>query len=82
MSLSAKDRAILNATAADLAETTPTLACLLAEGPRALRDRGITASDVSDLVPGWRPRPWRKRCWQRMRSTFRFRVMRPPDAYR
>jgi hypothetical protein len=81
MSLSARQWAILDATAADLAESAPALACLLAEGPQALRDRGITAADVHDLVPGWRPASWTTRCGRRLRSLFHIRVMRPPEGF-
>lgn len=78
MELSASDRAVLSATAADLAGTAPALACLLAEGPQALRERGITPADVHDLVPGWRKAPWHRRLRRRGRALLRVRVMRPP----
>ena len=78
MELSARDRAVLHATAADLAETAPALACLLAEGPSALRDRGITGADIDHLVPDWRKAPWHTRSRRRVRGLFSIRVMRPP----
>lgn len=78
MSLSASERAVLDATAADLVRTTPALAEFLAEGPELLRIRGVTPTAIEGLVPDWRPPSWRTRVGRRLRPG-RLRVMRPPD---
>jgi len=78
MSLSAKERAILDATAADLTETTPELATYLAEGPELLRIRGVKPSALDQLVPDWPRPPWRRRLRRRLCALVRFRWLRPP----
>ena len=64
MSMTAKERAILDATAADLAQTAPALAVFLAEGPELLRIRGVEPKVIDGLVPGWKRTSRGKRMWQ------------------
>ena len=80
MELSASERAVLDATAADLVRTTPVLAEFLAEGPERLRIRGIDPAAIDGLVPGWEPSRRRTGFWGRMRPS-RLRVMRPPEPF-
>jgi hypothetical protein len=67
MELSASERAVLNATAADLVRTTPVLAEFLAEGPERLRIRGIDPAAIDGLVSGGEPPSRRTRFWRKLR---------------
>lgn len=69
MTMSAKERAILDATGADLVEHTPALAAFLAEGPELLRIRGVKPKVVDGLVPGWKRTPRRTRVWRSIWGT-------------
>ena len=78
MSLSAQERAVLNATAEDLLATAPALAGFLADGPELLRMRGVTPAAVDDLVPGWPPLTWRMRLRRRLQPRAP-RLTGPPE---
>ncbi len=79
MELSASERAVLDATAADLVRTTPALAEFLAEGPELLRIRGVEPQAIDGLIPGGETPRRRSGFWQRLRPG-RIRVMRPPEG--
>lgn len=68
MSMTARERAILDATAADFHDAAPALAGLLQEGPELLRIRGIAPRVIKDLVPGWKPPSLRARMVRRIRA--------------
>lgn len=78
MSMEARERAILDATAIEFEQTAPALAGFLADGPELLRIRGIPPKAIDGLVPGWRPPPRRKRLWRALRPGTP-RYMHPPQ---
>lgn len=73
MSLTDRERAVLDATAEDLLTTAPALAGFLADGPELLRLRGITPAVIDELVPDWEPPTWRTRLRRRLQP-------RPPHV--
>jgi len=68
MDMTARERAILEATAADFSSSAPHLAGFLQEGPELLRIRGIGPRVIDNLVPGWQRPNWRVRLVRRIRS--------------
>ncbi|WP_019875946.1 hypothetical protein [Sporichthya polymorpha] len=78
MSMTARERAILDATAADLLETAPALAGFLAEGPHLLRIQGVPPKEIDGLVPDWQP-PSRRTRMKRRLGFGKPRLMRPPE---
>ncbi len=78
MSLTDRERAVLDATAEDLLTTAPVLAGFLAEGPELLRRRGITAAVIEELVPGWDTPTWRTRLRRRLQPRAP-RLTPPPE---
>ena len=75
--MSARQRAILGAMAAELHETAPALADHLAEGPELLRLRGVKPAALDGLVPECRRPPLRRRLRLRLRGTWPVRWMGP-----
>ncbi|HUR73276.1 MAG TPA: hypothetical protein VMZ00_03325 [Sporichthya sp.] len=78
MSLSAEQRAILDATAAELRASTPVLAEYLADGPQLLRIKGIPPTKINKLVPGWKPPSRLTRLRRRLHLGKKPRVLRRP----
>ena len=78
MSLTARERAILDATAAEFRATAPALAEFLADGPELLRIRGIEPTAIDGLVPECPPAGRGLRFWRAIRPRTP-RYMRPPD---
>lgn len=73
MSLSAREQALLDATADELCKNAPLLYDYLAQGPQVLRERGVAAGWVPELVPEPERQGWR----QRVRRWF---LAGPPPA--
>lgn len=80
MSLTARERAVLDATAEDLSSTTPALAGLLAEGPELLRLRGVTPLVLDELVAELQPVTWRARLRRRLQPRAP-RLAAPPESF-
>lgn len=78
MSLTARERAILDATTAEFRVTAPALADFLADGPELLRIRGIGPAAIDGLVPECPPPARGQRFWRAIRPRTP-RYMRPPD---
>lgn len=80
MSLTAWERAVLDATAEDLETTTPVLAGLLAEGPELLRRRGVTPLVLDELICELQPITWRARLRRRLQPRPP-RLAAPPESF-